>query len=378
MIIDEIKREFIELMENTHENLIFPKNYFGCMMAVLIEQKPTTQERIEELTGYSRATISQMLKLIQINFQIKKIKEPKIRKKYYFFDVSNKTFMLNFFEMIIDSYKDKTDFVLPFIENLELYDYKHPRFINFKDFLSKFHEMSLIYIKLFSDTKEGFKSLIYLDQVIDPLIIDEDLINNPKNQEFLQDILHPPNLTFTNFDEMSDDLKQVYLNLKNDFLQEFRENLSLGESQLMIARSVIGTEILLENRPITQVEIEASTKLARSLISDALKLLLDWGMVQLIKKPGDRKKYYAINQSWDSRLVNRLRVNKRYAINVKEKIANLIIKANQETKNEQSKSLAKFLQDIHYTYEKFEKYYELLELKHFENKINEHRKKRDK
>ena len=83
MHTDEIKKEFIQFMENIHEGLLFPKNFFGCMMAVFIEQKPTTQERIEELTGYSRATISQMLKLIQINYQLKKIKEPGIRKKYY-------------------------------------------------------------------------------------------------------------------------------------------------------------------------------------------------------------------------------------------------------------------------------------------------------
>ena len=72
MNLDDIKRGFIQFMENMHGRLLFPKKYFGCMMAVFIEQKPVTQERIKELTGYSMTTISQMLNVIQMSIPLKK------------------------------------------------------------------------------------------------------------------------------------------------------------------------------------------------------------------------------------------------------------------------------------------------------------------
>ena len=75
MILDAIKKTFIQLMEKTHQALIFPKNYFGTLMAVFIEQEPVTQTRIEELTTYSKSTVSQMLNLLKIDFSLSILKK---------------------------------------------------------------------------------------------------------------------------------------------------------------------------------------------------------------------------------------------------------------------------------------------------------------
>ena len=163
--------------------------------------------------------------------------------------------------------------------------------------------------------------------------------------------------------DLSNELLTIYNQMKNNFYQRFRDNLSTGESQLMQARTIIGTEILLENRPITQSEIEKSTKLARSLISDALSLLVDWKMVRLIKISGERKKHYMINFSWDGRLINRLRVNRKYASEVKDKIAMLIDKAKLLERSEDNLHLLDFLQHIQHSYHQFTRYIEHLELK---------------
>ncbi|MFX0122988.1 MAG: hypothetical protein ACFFAE_05065, partial [Candidatus Hodarchaeota archaeon] len=92
----DIKREFIKFMEEKHTGLFFPKKYFGCMMAVFIEQEPITQDNIKKLTNYSKTTISQMLKLLQVNFPLIQIKKPKIRKKYYSVNISTREFMITF------------------------------------------------------------------------------------------------------------------------------------------------------------------------------------------------------------------------------------------------------------------------------------------
>ncbi len=373
MNADDIKKEFIQFMESMHDVLFFPKNYFGCMMAVFVEQKPTTQERIEKLTGYSRATISQMLKLIQINFQLKKIKEPKIRKKFYAFTNPPRIFMLSFFEMIINTYQDKVDFLLPLIDELKPYTKKHSRFLNLRNFLMKFHEMSLIYLQLFSDTREDLQVMIKKGQKKDSFKQDQEFLKKSENQKIIQDLIQPPSLpsSYSDKNDMSDELASKYTQMKDKFFRKFRENLAIGESQLMQARSIIGTEILLENRPITQAEIEQATDLTRSLISDALSLLLEWGMIRQIKIPGERKKHYVINLSWDSRLINRLRVSKKYAFEVKANISKLIENAEQLNKNEDNLSLLTFLQHIQHSYDQFGIYFELLELKFLKKRLEE-------
>ena len=138
MNLDEIKKDFVMWMDKIHIGLLFPKNYFGCMMAVFIEQKPISQDRIKELTGYSKTTISQMLKLLQLNFSVTVIKKPGSRKKYFTINIGTREFMFSFLSMIINSYKDKVDFFLPLIEELEPYTNKHPRFNNFKQFFRHF------------------------------------------------------------------------------------------------------------------------------------------------------------------------------------------------------------------------------------------------
>ena len=40
MNTDQLKRAFIQYMEETHSSLLFPTKFFGCLMAVFIEQKP--------------------------------------------------------------------------------------------------------------------------------------------------------------------------------------------------------------------------------------------------------------------------------------------------------------------------------------------------
>ena len=156
-------------------------------------------------------------------------------------------------------------------------------------------------------------------------------------------------------------LAKIYSQFKEKFYQKFRENLTLAGSQTNLARAIIGTELLLENRPVTQEEIEKVTKFQRSVISDTLKMLVDWKMVKVIKKPGDRKKYYMIVQSWDTRIINKFKLNQNYGVMIKKKIKNLMKKVGT---SEENKALLVSLQDIHHSYDQFEQYFKLLEVKY--------------
>ena len=390
MGIEEIKKEFITFMEKAHQGLLFPKNYFGCMMAVFIEQKPITQGKIQELTGYSKTTISQMIKLMQMNIQLEKVKKPKIRKKFYAIETPPRDFMLKFLRRIMDAYQNKAEFVLPLREELELYEDKHIRFKNFNSFLKKLHESSIVYLNLIAETTKELEDLIHTGQTSGSSLISHKLMESPENLKYLQELMKAPQPSESSSDlpEMSEKLSKIYIQFKNKFFQQFQANLTVNESQLMAARRMIGMELLLENRPITQEEIENTTHLARSLISDALNLLLDWKIVRLLKKPKDRKNYYMMNQSWDVRLIGRLRINKKYADEISQKISALIEEAKVvpkgefkgeikvETKKEfqldEKLSFITILEHISHSFFQYGQYFKFLEVKYLNGRLKTH------
>ncbi|MFX0093427.1 MAG: hypothetical protein ACFFBD_16870, partial [Candidatus Hodarchaeota archaeon] len=103
-----------------------------------------------------------------------------------------------------------------------------------------------------------------------------------------------------------------------------------------------------------------------------LKILLEWKMIQVIKKPGDRKKYYMAIQSWDTRMINRLRLSMKYAIEVKGKITNLMERINPKNRSEDNDSLLAFFQDIYHSYDQFEQYFKFLEVKYLNIRLKEY------
>jgi len=377
MNIIDIKRDFIKLMEEKHTDLLFPKNYFGCMMAVFIEQKPITQDKIQNLTNYSKTTISQILKLLQLNFPLILIKKPKIRKKYYSINIPTKEFMITFLRMLIDAYTDKAEFILPLIEEIQPYTKKHRKFENFNEFLKNSYKYASLYISLLTETAEEFSNFIKTDKININDLINTDLLNSPENQKYLQSLSNFSKVSKTDSIQHIEDkqLAKIYIELKNKFYKKFRENLTSAQSQTAIARTILGTELLLENRPLTQEELEHATGFQRSIISETLKSLLNRKMIQIIKKSSDRKKYYLIVQSWDTRTINRLRINIGYAIEMKTGISELIKMTQQIRKDEDKIILVNFFQDIHHSYVQFEQYFKFLELRYLTIRLKEHLEK---
>jgi len=373
MSVEDIKKEFIHFMEEKHSGLLFPKKFFGCMMAVFIEQVPITQDRIEELTSYSKTTISQMLKLIQMKFPLKQVKKPGIRKKYYTIDMTTRKFMLTVFKVIIDSYKDKVDFMPPLIEEIQPYTQKHPKFETIKRFLENYYMFASLYMNLLSETSKELSDLVDTGQINASELSNYYILNSPEHQVKIQLLLNPPNepKTFTDQQIREPSLVEQYNHFKQIFFQKFRENLTYSGSQQAIARAIIGTELLLEQRPLTQVEIEKTTNFQRSTISDTLKLLTKMKMIKLVKRPGDRKKYYKIIQSWDRRTINQFKINVFYAIERKDKISKWIEEVRAESLDKENPSFYLFLKDIHHTYVQYENYFRLLEVKYLNIRLKD-------
>ncbi len=219
-------------------------------------------------------------------------------------------------------------------------------------------------MKLHTNTKQELKDLIITGQTNGTSLLDYSLLESPEYLDHLKKLVQQPQIPqeelYQSF--QSEELSKIYNQLKNKFYQKFRANLT--SSQLMSARTVIGTELLLENRPITQAEIETTTNYARSLISDVLNLLLNYKMVRLINKLGDNKKYYMINQSWETRLLNRLTISKRYAFNVSQRISKMLIQLKKDKSSDERISLLDTLSHIQHSFIQFEQYYKFLEMRY--------------
>jgi hypothetical protein len=62
----------------------------------------------------------------------------------------------------------------------------------------------------------------------------------------------------------------------------------------------------------------------------------------------------------------------KYAMDVKGKIASLIEKTKQKNTGEESNGLLVFLKDVHHSYEQYEQYFKLLEMKYLNIRLKEH------
>ncbi|MFX1533676.1 MAG: hypothetical protein ACFFDI_05525 [Promethearchaeota archaeon] len=374
MILDDLKKEFIVYMENLHAHYVFPKNYFGCLIAVFIEQQPVTQERIEDLTGYSRTTISQMLKLIQVNFPLKQIKEPGKRKKFYEFNIDPTEFMINLFQRLLEFYKDKVDFLPPLIEEINPHAQKSARFLNFRNFMENFYRLSNLFFRLTSETAEEFTEMMRTGRIDASELPTLNLLRSPETLEFLQNLLKALEPS-SNFDEPSSEQNnsflKLYIEFKHKYYQEVRRNLIVG-SQNLLSFNIIATELLIEQRPISQEEIETSTNFHRSIISDTLKRLQSVGLVEVIKKPGHRKKYYQTRHSWDSLMFNKFTRNVNYAEKAKGKIKTLIKQLETiKSDSNEYQSLLTFFKKIYNSFDLYEQYFHLLEAKYIKIRMQE-------
>ncbi|MFW9996597.1 MAG: hypothetical protein ACFFD4_31420 [Candidatus Odinarchaeota archaeon] len=122
---------------------------------------------------------------------------------------------------------------------------------------------------------------------------------------------------------------------------------------------------------MTQEKIEQVSGFHMSVISDTLKLLVAMRMVKLIKKLGDRKKYYTMVQSWDARTISNFRLSVKYAMDVKEEISSLIAKIEPENGDEESNPLLACLRHVHHSYDMYGQYFKLLEMKYLSIRLKE-------
>ncbi|MFX0095871.1 MAG: hypothetical protein ACFFBD_29300 [Candidatus Hodarchaeota archaeon] len=361
MKIDDIKKEFIQFMEKVHTQYAYPKNFFACLMAILIEQHPITQDRIMELTRCSRTTVSQLLTQIQMNLPIKQVRIPGKRNKFYEYTSEPTDFMIDIFISNLESEEFKVDYIPPIIEEISPYSEKHPIFSNFKHFLETLYHHFSLYFDVLSKSREEFISIIKADKAVISKLKEynkmqpEKIAKILKSQEIESD--EPKS-------EMDPELFKTYIQFKRKYFQKIREVIGPLRSQKATYYVIIFQNILIEQEPITQEEIQDSTGYQRSIISDTLQILIQQGLVKVFRKPGDLKKYYQNTISGDQMVFNRFKRVSGYTKTVKTKIDSLIEQLkNFKDDSSEYQSTKTFFEKMYQAYDNAEQYIEALEIK---------------
>ena len=103
MKIEKIKRDYIEYMEEVHGVYMYPRNFFGCLLSIIIESEPISQERIMALTGYSQATVSLTIQKIQLLMPIRSLRKVGDRRHYYMYEDPPEGFLLDLLRKRVDA-----------------------------------------------------------------------------------------------------------------------------------------------------------------------------------------------------------------------------------------------------------------------------------
>ncbi|MCP4764322.1 MAG: hypothetical protein GY870_21290 [archaeon] len=378
MDLTDIKKKFIQFMESEHNKIGILKNYFGCLIAIMIEQpQPINQDRIEELTGYSKSVISRTLDQIRINYPLNQVKIKGERRIYYEIDVPPEKLMIYLFKHLIEYFKPSFDFVPGLIEKMEPYMDKHEKFKNFRDFLLKYSN----YSKNFSE----IAALI-------PENPDKVIPRTNEMQNYYDEVTKPPRTITEIYDsepKMEEDLLNTYISIKNDFFQELLgEQAGPMSNQKTLDMAKVIFELLIEPSPLTQDDIMESTGCSKSIVSVTLKMLEmrksvtvrkmkikkvdsdnnESKIEDLVKKKSStprKRKYYQSKVSFYGYQLMKFEFNFKYSQVIIEKIEQMITKIKKIEKNtEESKIVIGFFEKMREGYENYEMF-----MRNMENKL---------
>ena len=276
----QLKLDYIEFISQTNKNMGFDINLSSVLFALLLEQKPISQDEIMELTGLSRGAVSGTLASLgspNSNFAVLKTRKPGDRKRYYYCPYDFAQYIRALFTVSLKTSEAFTDFVPPLLKRVEALP-SEPRTEYFKE-LIQYLTRVLTITNRFSLESEQLVEEYFKVSVIDPTIferIQQDLEENVQS-----DIVIPKDDTISK--------------VKRDFINEM---MALAAGLIKSKEQItIFLCLYIEPEEVNQDQIMEVTGYSRSTISEALKHLVNLETVKVIKRAGDRKKYYTLTQN---------------------------------------------------------------------------------
>ncbi|MFW9912500.1 MAG: hypothetical protein ACFFEU_08505 [Candidatus Thorarchaeota archaeon] len=288
MKLERVKRDFIQYMEEVHGANPYPRNFFGCVMAISSENEPVSQDRIMELTGYSQATVSLAIQKIQLLLPIRAVKKRGDRRNYYVYDDAASSFVLDLLQRRVDVQDIDINLVDSTIQKSNNWDDGDETIIRFRRYLKNMRLYLNLIHQVRSASVEPFKQALSSGSLADLDLQDESVLARGALSEFILKLKKITSITEEELPDAEDYMSDGILLLKNEYFTGIKTYLNPLFSQAIANQLVVVHCVLLEGC-VTQDQIERITLLPRSIISEVLAYAVKRGIVGVT---GSRPKYY--------------------------------------------------------------------------------------
>ncbi len=289
-----IKRNYLNFMEQTLT--WFDSSLIRILFSLLMEKKPLTQEELIALTDLNRATVSDTLsKLTGSNskFLVLQSRRKGERKKRYHCPQDLSVYFNSLLIEGLELTKISSEHIPEYLARLNALKNQNSDKTNFKRFLQDYQRVTTYFhvaVTFFQKNLSNYAdnpSLI--PDHIEKTLITDVSITNESNLNYL--------------DRPNDSLDII----KRDFITSEASNqyATVGKRKELVT---IGLLFFIEGKPITQNHISKITGFSRSTVSTTLSDLVQLNIIQVLKKPKDRKKYYESKYTLVENLLSTIRV----------------------------------------------------------------------
>lgn len=271
----QVKIDYVQYMMQIYKLMAYEETTTGIIFSLMMENYLTADD-LEILTGFTKPTITKALSRISIildKFPIIQTKKPHDRKKYYYCPISLESYVKYNFLAVTTMSELSLEFIPGLISRLNAIT---PQISNISHI-----RRTLLYF---------YTAVYYYKEVIEK---SETLLNQmfttPESTPDFSTLLKKVKFSYIPQGLVPEE--DTLLDIKRDFIK-YLLNMSselIGGNEELIS---VFLALFLENEPVTQDDLIEVTRESRTKVSQALSMMEELQVVQVIKKPGHRKKFY--------------------------------------------------------------------------------------
>ena len=273
----QLKIDYLAFMEQVHGALGFEPNLISVLFSLLMEGDYITQDRIIELTGLARSTVSETLKKLtdpSSSFPVLATRRPGDRRKFYYCPLGIGEYVMTFFTSAAAASDFSEEILYEMLARLDALGPETPEVLHVRKFFRYLLGVLTLIHKLLEYTKMHMERFAEDPDYV-PRFTGEGLASVKREHP------EPPERRFRSKEN------DTLLSIKREYIMETLEHASPVGRRREIA--AVSLALILSPDPMTQEEIMEVTGYGRSTVSENLAKIEE---LNVIKKPGDRKKYY--------------------------------------------------------------------------------------
>jgi len=276
----QLKIDYLAFMEQVHGSLGFEPNLIAVLFSLLLEGDYITQDRVMELTGFSRTGVSETLKKLtdpSSSFPVLETRRPGDRRKYYYCPLGVNDYVTTFFTSATAASDFSEELLHEMLARLDSLGSEAPEALHLRRFFT-----------YLLDTMAWIQDLLEHSRVhLERFSKDPDYIPRFSAEDFTAIERDHPRPSVRAFKPRKRD---SLMEIKREYIRETLEHAApIGRRREIAAVSLA---LLLSPVPVTQEEIMEVTGYGRSTVSENLTKIEEMNALSVVKRPGDRKKYY--------------------------------------------------------------------------------------